>query len=198
MPDRTGFTRVSMLELDRSLSRILRAAQRLPVSVHRYGAPWVWMVSHDAWLKTSKPRVGLPEQHPLTVLRHHLDTQMQQRHRDIDNLADALAPEAHPQLLVRAALLRRLYAIESLRFLVEQLRHNTLFAAFVGIDPPFDDLALTLRLERLYAAAGTAALLDALLERAPLHRFVDEFGLRIPSPPQRPSASTHSSTEVAQ
>ena len=33
---------VGMLELDRKLSKVLDCARQQPVSVSRYGSPWVW------------------------------------------------------------------------------------------------------------------------------------------------------------
>src|SRR3546814_5024798 len=41
------YSKVGMQELDQRLSKIVEAARKQPVSVYRYGAPWVWIVSQD-------------------------------------------------------------------------------------------------------------------------------------------------------
>lgn len=175
------FAKVSMLELDRSLTRILTSAQSGPVSVHRYGTPWVWVVSHDTWIKVNRRDESLPERHPLAALRRHLEAESS-RHQDIlRSLADASELGRRPEPLLRAIVLTELYGIHSDRFLDEQLRHNALFAAFVGLDEPdWDALELSRQLQRLRAQACVQALLERLLERAPLHRFVGELGLPPP------------------
>ena len=43
------YSKVGMQELDQRLSKIVEAARKKPVSVYRYGAPWVWIVSQDDW-----------------------------------------------------------------------------------------------------------------------------------------------------
>lgn len=43
------YSKVGMQELDQRLSKIVEAARKKTVSVYRYGAPWVWIVSQDDW-----------------------------------------------------------------------------------------------------------------------------------------------------
>ena len=55
---------VGMLELDRKLSKVLDSARRVPVSVSRYGSPWVWVVSHEAWMGQVQLTRFVPPRHP--------------------------------------------------------------------------------------------------------------------------------------
>ena len=48
------YSKVGMQELDQRLSKIVEAARKKPVSVYRYGAPWVWIVSQDDWQARSR------------------------------------------------------------------------------------------------------------------------------------------------
>ncbi|KAF0809523.1 hypothetical protein A167_01594 [Alcanivorax sp. S71-1-4] len=64
------YSRVGMQELDQKLSRIVESARVSPVSVFRYGSPWVWIVSQEEWQKTlTDIRDYLPMEHPLITLR---------------------------------------------------------------------------------------------------------------------------------
>ena len=69
----TRYSRVGMQELDQKLSRIVESARLSPVSVFRYGSPWVWIVSQEEWQKTlTDIRDYLPLEHPLITLRDAL------------------------------------------------------------------------------------------------------------------------------
>jgi transposase len=172
------FPRVTMLEMDRSLTRILKSAQRVPVSVCRYGKPWVWIVSHETWLNTVRGASPVPDRHPLAALRAHLDARMQENAASLHALAGQQQGDADIAARLRALILQRVYGIESARFLQEQLRHNALFEGFVGLEqaevgrPGFvGDLV------RLSRHPDAWALIELLLARAPLERFVSELGL---------------------
>lgn len=94
-------TRVGMQELDKHLSRIVENARRAPVAVHRYGAPWVWIVSQELWCQQRQQRLEdyLPLDHPLYALSHQLD-----QDGLVDHLAERL-PDAELPALLRARLL---------------------------------------------------------------------------------------------
>ena len=64
---------VGMLELDRKLSKVLDCARQQPVSVSRYGSPWVWVVSHETWIGQIQLTRYVPPRHPLVALREHID-----------------------------------------------------------------------------------------------------------------------------
>ena len=64
---------VGMLELDRKLSKVLDRARQQPVSVSRYGSPWVWVVSHETWIGQIQLTRYVPPRHPLVALREHVD-----------------------------------------------------------------------------------------------------------------------------
>lgn len=94
-------TRVGMQELDKHLSRIVENARRAPVAVHRYGAPWVWIVSQELWCQQRQQCLEdyLPLDHPLYALSHQLDQ---------DGLLEQLAahlPDGELPASLRARLL---------------------------------------------------------------------------------------------
>ena len=71
-----------MQELDQRLSKIVEAARKKPVSVYRYGAPWVWIVSQDDWQGALKEVSSfIPAGHSLVLLRPQID-EVLDSHRD--------------------------------------------------------------------------------------------------------------------
>ena len=68
------YSKVGMQELDQRLSKIVEAARKKPVSVYRYGAPWVWIVSQDDWQSALKELSSyVPPGHSLVMLRPQIE-----------------------------------------------------------------------------------------------------------------------------
>ena len=126
------YSKVGMQELDQRLSKIVEAARKKPVSVYRYGAPWVWIVSQDDWQGALKEVSSyIPAGHSLVLLRPHIDEVLDQ-HRDW--LAAEPSMSIAPQTVLQILLLQLLYSVPSEQQLHEQLNYNLLFRWFVGLD----------------------------------------------------------------
>ncbi|MGK9418672.1 transposase [Pseudomonas cedrina subsp. cedrina] len=126
------YSKVGMQELDQRLSKIVEAARKKPVSVYRYGAPWVWIVSQDDWQGALKEVSSyIPAGHSLVLLRPQIDEVLDQ-HRDwlVADAPMSIAPHTVLQIL----LLQLLYSVPSEQQLHEQLNYNLLFRWFVGLD----------------------------------------------------------------
>ncbi|MBV4456097.1 MULTISPECIES: transposase [Pseudomonas] len=126
------YSKVGMQELDQRLSKIVEAARKKPVSVYRYGAPWVWIVSQDDWQGALKEVSSyIPAGHSLVLLRPQIDEVLEQ-HRDwlVAEAPMSIAPHTVLQIL----LLQLLYSVPSEQQLHEQLNYNLLFRWFVGLD----------------------------------------------------------------
>ncbi|WP_065910650.1 transposase [Pseudomonas sp. 58 R 12] len=126
------YSKVGMQELDQRLSKIVEAARKKPVSVYRYGAPWVWIVSQDDWQGALKEVSSyIPAGHSLVLLRPQIDEVLDQ-HREwlVAESAMSIAPHTVLQVL----LLQLLYSVPSEQQLHEQLNYNLLFRWFVGLD----------------------------------------------------------------
>ena len=126
------YSKVGMQELDQRLSKIVEAARKKPVSVYRYGAPWVWIVSQDDWQGALKEVSSfIPAGHSLVLLRPQID-------EVLDSHRDWLQPEPGmliaPHTVVHILLLQLLYSVPSEQQLHEQLNYNLLFRWFVGLD----------------------------------------------------------------
>ena len=126
------YSKVGMQELDQRLSKIVEAARKKPVSVYRYGAPWVWIVSQDDWQGALKEVASfIPAGHSLVLLRPQIDEVLDQ-HRDW--LAAEPSMSIAPQTVLQILLLQLLYSVPSEQQLHEQLNYNLLFRWFVGLD----------------------------------------------------------------
>lgn len=126
------YSKVGMQELDQRLSKIVEAARKKPVSVYRYGAPWVWIVSQDDWQGALKEVSSyIPAGHSLVLLRPQIEEVLDQ-HRDW--LAAEPSMSITPQTVLQILLLQLLYSVPSEQQLHEQLNYNLLFRWFVGLD----------------------------------------------------------------
>ncbi|SDM92139.1 Transposase domain [Pseudomonas sp. NFPP04] len=126
------YSKVGMQELDQRLSKIVEAARKKPVSVYRYGAPWVWIVSQDDWQGARKEVSSyIPAGHSLVLLRPQIDEVLDQ-HRDWLTAEPAMSIPA--QTVLQILLLQLLYSVPSEQQLHEQLNYNLLFRWFVGLD----------------------------------------------------------------
>lgn len=129
------YSKVGMQELDQRLSKIVEAARKKPVSVYRYGAPWVWIVSQDDWQGALKEVSSyIPPGHSLVLLRPQIDDLLDE-HRDLlQGLAAEPGMLIAPQTVMHILLLQLLYSVPSEQQLYEQLNYNLLFRWFVGLD----------------------------------------------------------------
>ncbi|MGR3889709.1 transposase [Pseudomonas sp. 1152_12] len=126
------YSKVGMQELDQRLSKIVEAARKKPVSVYRYGAPWVWIVSQDDWQGALKEVSSyIPAGHSLVLLRPQID-EVLDSHRD--QLQAEPGMLIAPHTVVQILLLQLLYSVPSEQQLHEQLNYNLLFRWFVGLD----------------------------------------------------------------
>ncbi|TWC60186.1 transposase [Pseudomonas sp. SJZ103] len=126
------YSKVGMQELDQRLSKIVEAARKKPVSVYRYGAPWVWIVSQDDWQGALKEVSSyIPAGHSLVLLRPQIEEVLGQ-HRDLLQAEPGML--IAPQTVVQILLLQLLYSVPSEQQLHEQLNYNLLFRWFVGLE----------------------------------------------------------------
>ncbi|QBQ14688.1 MULTISPECIES: transposase [unclassified Pseudomonas] len=126
------YSKVGMQELDQRLSKIVEAARKKPVSVYRYGAPWVWIVSQDDWQGALKEVSSyIPAGHSLVLLRPQIDDILD-LHRDL--LQAQPGTQIDPQTVLQILLLQLLYSVPNEQQLHEQLNYNLLFRWFVGLD----------------------------------------------------------------
>jgi transposase len=129
------YAKVGMQELDQRLSKIVEAARKKPVSVYRYGAPWVWIVSQDDWQGASREIASyIPPQHPLVVLRPQIEHMLREQGSELFAQDALKALSIAPVTLMRVLLLQLLYAIPNEQQLHEQLNYNLLFRWFVGLE----------------------------------------------------------------
>ncbi|MDW3716531.1 transposase [Pseudomonas sp. 2023EL-01195] len=135
MGNMDGYSKVGMQELDQRLSKIVEAARKKPVSVYRYGAPWVWIVSQDDWQSALKEVSSyIPPGHSLVLLRPQIDEVMGQTLAELQGWARAQQLQVPLPALLHALLLQLLYSLPSEKQLYEQLNYNLLFRWFVGLE----------------------------------------------------------------
>ncbi|HGM5880307.1 TPA: hypothetical protein ACKP5P_000374 [Stenotrophomonas maltophilia] len=113
---------IGVLDLRRNLSALLETTQRRPLMVHRYGSPWVCVVSEAQWQQQAVLLEFDPQSHPLAML-----LRLQQQVLPLPE-AGALAPAA----MARALLLMGMYAIDELAQLHDQVQHHRLWHWFVA------------------------------------------------------------------
>lgn len=129
-----GFAKVGMQELDQRLSKIVEAARKKPVSVYRYGAPWVWIVSQEDWQSALKEVSSyIPPGHSLVVLKPQLDALLEPALEALQGWARTRQLQVPLRALLQALVLQVLYSLPSEKQLYEQLNYNLLFRWFVGL-----------------------------------------------------------------
>lgn len=129
------YSKVGMQELDQRLSKIVEAARIKPVSVYRYGAPWVWIVSQDDWQSAVKEVTSfIPPRHSLVMLRPQIEEMLRNYTEMLDGLQRHHELIIAPGTVIHILLLQVLYSVPSDRQLYEQLGYNLLFRWFVGLD----------------------------------------------------------------
>ena len=81
------------------------------------------------------PEERVPQDHPLRTIRLLVDAVLKELSPQFEALYSHTGrPAIAPEKLLRALLLRVLYAIRSERLLMEQLDDNLLFRWFVGLN----------------------------------------------------------------
>jgi hypothetical protein len=118
-----------MLDLDRHLSQVLEQARDAPVCVQRYGQPWVWLLSSDAWFQAARWAALETRGHPLMRLRDAVDPLLERWPWPTLSTTDATLRRWQ-----RTALLVHLRALDDPQRLHDGLRFNMLYRAFVGMD----------------------------------------------------------------
>lgn len=130
-----SYSKVGMQELDQRLSKIVEAARKKPVSVYRYGAPWVWIVSQEDWQGALKEVSSyIPPGHSLALLKPQIESLLGEEAKVLSALAREHGMQLAPEPLIHALLLQLLYAIPSEQQLYEQLNYNLLYRWFVGLE----------------------------------------------------------------
>ena len=124
---------IGIRELKENLSAVVDSAWEHPVSVHRYGSPWVWIVSHEVWTRNTRRIDFNPAGHPLAAVRQHLDMAMRERQPRLHAAALPAMLRIEAQPLLRALAVQLLYGLETETALHEQISCNLLFRWFVGL-----------------------------------------------------------------
>ncbi|MDD0974717.1 transposase [Pseudomonas sp. TNT2022 ID681] len=129
------YAKVGMQELDQRLAKIVEAARKQPVSVYRYGAPWVWIVSQDDWQSALKEVAScIPPGHSLVLLKPRVEETLLAHDEILNALARSSGMTISPHTLMHLLLLQLLYSVPSEKQLYEQLNYNLLFRWFVGLE----------------------------------------------------------------
>lgn len=113
---------IGVLDLRRNLSALLETTQRRPLMVHRYGSPWVCVVSDPQWQQQSVLLEFDPLGHPLSML---LRLQRQALPLPERGVLPAAA-------MARALLLMAMHGIDDLPQLHEQVQQHRLWHWFVA------------------------------------------------------------------
>lgn len=125
---------VGMQELDQNLAKVICTARERPVSVFRYGQPWVYIVSQEAWQQALKDIDScIPPNHCLVQSRAQIEAILDSEAAMLDALAAQQQMQLDPNKLMRALLLHLLYSISDVTQLHEYMRYNLLFRWFAGL-----------------------------------------------------------------
>lgn len=127
-------TRVSLVELDRATSKNLARARERPLLVTNRHAPWIWIVSHDVWVRDRQYLQYIPDSHPLLRLRDVIDPQLARRASELAHWQASLSLGLPALIVCRALILQVLYSIPDLRALYDNIGYNMVFRRFVGVD----------------------------------------------------------------
>jgi hypothetical protein len=113
---------IGVLDLRRNLSALLETTQQRPLMVHRYGSPWVCVVSDAQWQRQAVLLEFDPQSHPLAML-----LRLQRQALPLPG-AGALPDAARAQAL----LLMAMFGVADLQQLHEQVRDHRLWHWFVA------------------------------------------------------------------
>ncbi|AWH46314.1 hypothetical protein [Stenotrophomonas sp. ZAC14A_NAIMI4_1] len=113
---------IGVLDLRRNLSALLETTQRQPLMVHRYGSPWVCVLSDARWQQQAVLLEFDPQSHPLSML-----LRLQRQALPLPE-GGTLPPAA----IARALLLLAMHDIADLVELHDQVLHHRLWHWFVA------------------------------------------------------------------
>jgi len=129
-----------MQELDAKLSKIVERAREGPVSVNRYGSPWVWIVSHQAWVQADNLRALVPQGHPLVALHDLVEDALRYERALLSELAQQYHCTIEVSTLFNCLILQIIYSLEDGEKVHESLTYNMLFRWFAGFETFADEL----------------------------------------------------------
>ncbi|SAI69119.1 Transposase domain (DUF772) [Bordetella ansorpii] len=176
----TRKTNLGSTSLKKRLGELAKSAWQYPVSISRYGAPWVWIVSHGMWMKRIGLTGSVPDHHPLLKLRDHIDEVLYRHATFLKRAAASGNVNMLPNYLMRAMVLQVLYGIEDAAMLHERIGYNLLFRRFVGLDADYPDPDPFIQdLAALRQSEGVLALLERMLANAPLAEIADHAGIPV-------------------
>lgn len=132
--------RVTMQELDAKLSKIVERAREGPVAVNRYGSPWVWIVSHQAWVQADNLRALVPQGHPLVALHDLVEDALRYERTLLADLQRQHAFGIEAETLFKCLILQIIYSLEDGEKVHESLTYNMLFRWFAGFEKFADEL----------------------------------------------------------
>jgi len=173
---------IGIRELKENLSAVVDSAWEHPVSVHRYGSPWVWIVSHEVWSRNTRRVEFNPAGHPLAALREHLDRAVAASQPRLHAAAIRAMLRIEAQPLLRALAIQLLYGVETEAGLHEQISCNLLFRWFVGLSLDqeiWSPHEFGQALERVLASADMIDILAQSLDGAPVAPIEQATGIAL-------------------
>lgn len=176
---------IGIRELKENLSAVVDSAWEHPVSVHRYGSPWVWIVSHEVWSRNTRRVEFNPAGHPLAALRDHVDRAVASSQPRLHAAAIRAMLRIEAQPLLRALAIQLLYGVETEAGLHEQISCNLLFRWFVGLSLDqeiWSPQEFCQALERVLASADMIDILAQSLDGAPVTPIEQATGIALNRP----------------
>ena len=165
---------VGVLDLRRNLSALLETTRHHPLMVHRYGSPWVCVVSDPHWRQHAVLLEFDPQDHPLAML---LRLQRQA-------LPLAETGTLPPAMVARGLLLMAMHGIDGLPQLHDQVVHHRLWhwfvAGTVGMMEGWQLPALRVAVASLLDDTGMTAALSAFAQRGDVAVLSRRCGGRAP------------------
>ncbi|SFQ73122.1 Transposase domain [Variovorax sp. OK605] len=168
--------RVTMQELDAKLSKIVERARDEPVAVNRYGSPWVWIVSHQAWVQADNLRALVPQSHPLVPLRDVVEDALRYERELLADLERQHGITTRASTLFKCLMLQIIYSLEDGEKVHESLAYNMLFRWFVGFEKFADELPARAEFTRELDLVGSDARAVRVITRCLSHSLLPESG----------------------
>lgn len=168
--------RVTMQELDAKLSKIVEHAREEPVAVNRYGSPWVWIVSHQAWVQADNLRALVPQSHPLVPLHDLVEDALRYERALLVDLQREYGLVIEASTLFRCLMLQIIYSLQDAEKVHESLAYNMLFRWFVGFERFADELPSRAEFTRELQTVGADPRAVRVITRCLSHTFLPESG----------------------
>lgn len=173
---------IGIRELKENLSAVVDSAWEHPVSVHRYGSPWVWIVSHEVWSRNTRRVEFNPAGHPLAALRDHVDRAFSASQPRLHAAAIRAMLRIEAQPLLRALVIQLVYGLDTEAGLHEQVSCNLLFRWFVGLSLDqeiWSPQEFGHAVERTLASADLVDILAQALHGAPVAPIEQATGIAV-------------------